>query len=55
METSTIIQTIVVLGIVAVALVYVLRRITRTMGGKKDCDCGCGCGKDCQYKKMREY
>ena len=50
MTTSAIIQTIVVLGIVAVALVYVLRRVintTRNKGG----DCGCGCGKDCKCRK----
>ncbi|MBQ9555952.1 MAG: FeoB-associated Cys-rich membrane protein [Muribaculaceae bacterium] len=46
---STIIQTIVVLGIVAVALVYVLRRVVKTMRSKGG-DCGCGCGKDCQCK-----
>lgn len=49
MELSTIIQTIVVLGIVAVALVYVLRRVIKTTRGKGDC--GCGCGKNCQHKK----
>ena len=42
MTTLTLIQTIVVLGIVAVALVYVLRRVIKTTRGK--CDCGCGCG-----------
>ena len=47
--TSTIIQTIVVLGIVAVALVYVLRRVIKTARGKGDC--GCGSGKDCKCKK----
>lgn len=51
MTTSTIIQTIVVLGIVAVALVYVLRRVVKTMGSKGNGDCGCGCGKDCPHKK----
>ena len=49
MTTPTIIQTIVVLGIVAVALVYVLWRIIKTARGKGDC--GCGCGKDCKCKK----
>lgn len=49
MTTSTIIQTIVALGIVAVALVYVLRRVFKTTRGKGDC--GCGCGKDCKCKK----
>ena len=52
MTTSTIIQTIVVLGIVAVALVYVLRRVIKTTRGKGG-DCGCGCGKD--YKCHKEY
>ena len=50
MTTSTIIQTILVLGIVAVALVYVLRRVIKTTRGN-DCDCGCGCGKNCKSKK----
>ena len=50
MTTSTIIQTIVVLGIVAVALVYVLCRVIKTTRGN-DCDCGCGCGKNCKSKK----
>ena len=45
MDTLTIIQTIVVLGIVAVALVYVLRRVIKTTRGNGDC--GCGHGKDC--------
>ena len=45
MTTSTIIQTIVALGIVAVALVYVLRRVVKTSRGQGDC--GCGCGKNC--------
>ena len=48
MDTSTIIQTIVVLGIVAAALVYVLRRVIKTTRGHGDC--GCGCGKDCHSK-----
>ena len=48
MDTTTIIQTIVVLGIVAVALVYVLRRVIKITRGKGDC--GCGCGKDCKCK-----
>jgi len=54
MTTSAIIQTILVLGIVAVALVYVLRRVIKTTRGK-DCDCGCGCGKDCKNSKTRKY
>lgn len=49
MTPSTIVQTLVVLGIVAVALVYVLRRVNKTARGKGDC--GCGCGKDCKCKK----
>jgi len=49
MTASSIIQTIVVLGIVAVALVYVLWRVVKTARGKGDC--GCGCGKDCHCKK----
>lgn len=48
MTTSMIIQTIVVLGIIAVALVYVLRKVIKTSRGKGDC--GCGCGKNCQCK-----
>ena len=48
MTDSSIIQTIVVLGIVAVALVYVLRRVIKTTRGRGDC--GCGCGKDCKCK-----
>lgn len=50
MTTSAIIQTIVVLGIVAVALVYVLRRVIKITRGKGDC--GCGCGKDCKRKNQ---
>ena len=53
MEKSTIIETIVVLGIVAVALVYVLRRIIKTTRGKGDC--GCGCDKDCKCKNKKEW
>ena len=49
MDSMTIIQTIVVLGIVGVALVYVLRRVIKTTRGKGDC--GCGSGKNCQHKK----
>lgn len=49
MTPSTIVQTLVVLGIMAVALVYVLRRVIKTARGKGDC--GCGCGKDCKCKK----
>lgn len=46
MDTSTIIQTIVVLGIIAVALIYVLRRVINTTRGHGNC----GCGKDCHCK-----
>lgn len=49
MDTGAIIQTIVVLGIVAAALVFVLWRVINTTRGKGDC--GCGCGKDCKHKK----
>lgn len=55
MTTSAIIQTIVVLGIVAVALVYVLRRVSKTLRGHDKCDCGCGCGKNCKNKPTRNY
>ena len=51
MTTSAIIQTIIVLGIIAVALVYVLRRVIKTGRGKGDC----GCGKDCHHKKTKEF
>lgn len=53
MTTLAIIQTIVVLGIVAVALLYVLLRVIKTTRGKGDC--GCGCGKDCHCKKIKEF
>jgi len=55
MTASMIIQTIVALGIVAVALVYVLRRVIKTTRGKDDC--GCGCGKNCPHhsKSIKEY
>ena len=49
MTTSALIQTIVVLGIVAVALIYVLRRVIKMTRGKGDC--GCGCGSNCKCKK----
>ena len=52
MTTSTIIQTIVVLGIVAVALVYVLWRVVKTARGKGDC--GCGGGKNCRCKNNKD-
>lgn len=53
MSTSSIIQTIVVLGIIAVALIYVLRRVIKTSRGKGDC--GCGCGKDCKCKDKKKW
>lgn len=49
MTKSTLLQTIVVFGIVAIALLYVLWRVIKTARGKGDC--GCGCGKNCQCKK----
>ncbi len=55
MTTSAIIQTIVVLGIIAVALVFVLRRVIKTLRGRDNCDCGCGCGKNCKNKPTRNY
>lgn len=56
MDTSTILQTIVVLGIIVVALAYVLWRVIKTVRGKgSDCDCGCGCGKHCKNKPGKEY
>lgn len=57
MDTSTIIQTIVVLAIVAVALIYVLRRIIKTTRGRGDCGCSCSCGKDChcKYKPGKKF
>ena len=53
MEKTAIIQTIIVLAIVAAALVFVLRRVMKTGRGKGDC--GCGCGKDCKNKKVKNY
>jgi len=52
MDKTAIIQTILVLAIVAVALVYVLRRVIKTSRGKGDC--GCGCGKDCKNDKVKK-
>lgn len=49
MTRSTLLETIVVLGIVAIALLYVLWRVVKTARGKGDS--GCGCGKNCQCKK----
>ena len=53
MEKTTIIQTIIVLAIVAAALIYVLRRVIKTGRGKGDC--GCGCGRKCNCKKTKEF
>ena len=55
MTISAIIQTIVVLGIIAVALVYVLRRVIKTLRGRDNCDCGCGCCKNCKNKTTCNY
>ena len=52
MDKIAVIQTIVVLAIVAVALIYVLRRVIKTGRGKGDC--GCGCGKDCKNGKAKK-
>ena len=52
MTTSAIIQTIVVLAIVAAALLYVLRRVIKTTRGHGDC--GCGCGKHCKHDQSRK-
>ena len=54
MSTSALIQTIVVLGIMAVALVYVLRRVIKMTRGKGG-DCGCGCGNNCKCKKEKSH
>ena len=54
MSTSALIQTIVVLGIVAVALVYVLRRVIKMTRGKGG-DCGCRCGNNCQHKNGKSH
>ena len=53
MTTYSIIQTIVVFGIVAVALVYVLRRVVKMTRGKGDCSCGCGnnCKSNCKKEE----
>lgn len=53
MSVSTIVQTIIVLAIVTVALVYVLRRIVQAHKGE---DCGCGCGSKCKHhRKSKEF
>ena len=52
MEKMTIIQTFIVLAIVAAALIYVLRRVIKMSRGKGDC--GCGCGKDCKCDKPKK-
>ena len=53
MTTSSLIQIIVVLGIVAIALIYVLKRVIKTTRGKDDC--GCGCGNHCQHKEKKQF
>ena len=53
MDKITLIETIVVLAIVAVALVYVLRRVIKTTRGHGDC--GCGRGKDCHSKDKKKW
>jgi len=50
MTTSAIIQTIIVLLILALALGWVLRRFWK-LGKGDGCDCGCGKGKDCPHCK----
>ena len=55
MTNSVVIETIVVLGIVAVALVYVLRRVIKASRGKGDCGCGCGKSCKCNQKPGKEY
>ncbi len=56
MTTSALIQTIVVLGIVAVALVFVLRRVIKMTRGKGgDCGCGCGCGNNSKCKNEKSH
>lgn len=42
-------QYIIVGGIVALALIFFVRRITRALR-KETPDCGCGCGKQCKGK-----
>ena len=53
MTTSAIIQTIIVFAIIAVALIYVLRRVIKT--GSNQGDCGCGCGKNCNCKNIKKF
>ena len=56
MTTSAIIQTIIVfaiIAIIAVALIYVLRRVIKT--GRNQGDCGCGCGKNCNCKNIKKF
>lgn len=53
MTTSTIIQTIVALAIVAVALLYVLKRVIKTTHGKGDCGCGSNCQCREHHKKSK--
>ena len=53
MDKGTLIETIIVFTIVAVALVYVLRRVIKTTRGHGDC--GCGGGKNCKHKKPKGF
>ena len=49
-----IIETIVVLAIVAVALIYVLSRVIKTARGKGDCGCGHGSHCKCKNNKAKK-
>lgn len=40
-------DTIIALIIIALAAVYVFRRMRKTMTGKSDCGCGSDCGSCC--------
>ena len=55
MEKLTIIETIVVLSIVALALLYVLRRVIKTARGKGDCGCGHGNHCKCKNNEAKKY
>ena len=55
MATTSLIQVIVVLGIIAGALVFLLRRVIKTMRGHDDCDCGCGRCKNNQSNRTCEF
>jgi len=48
MDTTTLIQTIIVLAIVAVCLILALRHFIKIGKGKGDC--GCGKGSACRNK-----